>query len=319
MDASKLLVIFFVGQVNLLAKAKHLVVSGTNQTQLGQGNDIDRSFDGVYEVVQNPTELFGAEFNSTVYKRLNDPDDDIHIIVPVGEDKERLSNYSFLPDVAVDVLDKFGLYPRTERTWSMRRGNRTEVLGSKIVWLSNRLTDPGDDFNPNYPPFEGWTLPKRPEIGSVNCEDTDLQLDPFKKIRVSTVKANVSSQTLLDLYESDSDHIRETFMLCTGQKNERLFLSRQGEDPWYCGQPGKPVTIKEENLEYNLEEGHKIVTDEYFCPFFVKTSILLPICCTLVMMAVGFLLYIGYDLLVREKRDQRRRRNLGITPVEKKS
>ena len=116
--------IFFVGQVNLLAKAKHLVVSGTNQTQLGQGNDIDRSFDGVYEVVQNPTELFGAEFNSTVYKRLNDPDDDIHIIVPVGEDKERLSNYSFLPDVAVDVLDKFGLYPRTERTWSMRRGKR---------------------------------------------------------------------------------------------------------------------------------------------------------------------------------------------------
>ena len=330
MDAFKLVVIFFVGQVNSFSKANHLVVSGTNHTHPGKGSDTnfeDRSFDGVYAVVQNQTEFFGAEFNGIVYKRLNDPDDDIHIIAPVGEDRERLSDYRFLPSEAVDLLDKFGLYPRSKRTWVMRRGKKRELLGSKSVWIS-RLTDPEDDFNPNYPPIDGWTLFTRPKIGSMNCtelsrEDTE-QL--HKRIRVSAVRADVSSQTLLDLYESDSDQVRELFMFCTGQNNERLFMSRDAEDgdPWYCGglndcKPGKPATVKEENLEYKLEETHGIGIDEYFCPFFVSTSILIPICCTLVMMSVGFLLYVGYDLLFKERKEKTsRRRNFKMSPVEEK-
>ena len=76
MAAFKLLVIFFFGQVSsLLAKANHLVVSGTNHTQV---NVEERAFDGVYEVVKDPTEFFGAEFKKTVYKKLNDPDNDVH-------------------------------------------------------------------------------------------------------------------------------------------------------------------------------------------------------------------------------------------------
>ena len=83
MIALKLLVVFYFGQVSSLPKANHLVVSGTNHTHLTQVNFEERCFDGVFEVVEDPTEFFGVGFNKTVYKRLNDPDNDIHIIVPV--------------------------------------------------------------------------------------------------------------------------------------------------------------------------------------------------------------------------------------------
>ena len=143
MDAFKLVVIFFVVQMTSLTKANHLVVSGTNHTHPGKGSDTnfeDRSFDGVYAVVQNQTEFFGAEFNGIVYKRLNDPDDDIHIIAPVGEDRERLSDYRFLPSEAVDLLDKFGLYPRSKRTWVMRRGKKENCLGQNLFGSAGSRT-----------------------------------------------------------------------------------------------------------------------------------------------------------------------------------
>ena len=170
MAAFKLLVIFSFGQVSsLLPQATHLVVSGTNHTKV----DVEeRAFDGVFELVKDPTEFFGADFNKTVFKRLNDPDYDMHIIVPVEADEDKLSSYHFLSPVALKVLKRLDLYPGSKRTWVMRRGSKQEVLGSKSVWIS-KLTDPEDKFNPNYPPIEGWTLYVRPENGSVlrNCTD----------------------------------------------------------------------------------------------------------------------------------------------------
>ena len=324
MSALKLLVVFYFGQVSSLPKANHLVVSGTNHTHLTQVNFEERCFDGVFEVVKDPTEFFGAEFNKTVFKRLNDPDYDMHIIVPVEADEDKLSSYHFLSPVALKVLKRLNLYPGSKRTWVMRRGPKKEVLGSKSVWIS-KLTDPEDKFNPNYPPIEGWTLYVRPGNGSFlrNCTDLireDAEL--HKRIRVSAVRANVSPQTLLDLYESESDEVRETFMFCTGQNEERLFLSRQTEDadPWYCGgrndcKPGRPVNIKEPNEEKKLDMNYGISVDEYFCSFFVSNSITATICYTLIIMAVGFLLYVGYNLLTKESR---RRRDIRITPVERK-
>ena len=80
-----------------------------------------------------------------------------------------------------------------------------------------------------------------------NCTDLGREdAELHKRIRVSAVTAEVSSQTLLDLYESERDQVREEFLFCTGQNEERLFLSRKAEDedPWYCGgrddcKPGK--------------------------------------------------------------------------------
>ena len=162
MAAFKLLVIFSFGKVSsLLPQATHLVVSGTNHTQV----DIkERHFDGVFELVKDPTKFFGVGFNKTVYKRLNDPDNDIHIIVPVESDEDKLLSYQFLSALAIKVLKRLDLYPGSKRTWVMRRGPRKEVLGSKIVWIS-RLTDPENKFNPNYPPIGGWTLFVSPFCG----------------------------------------------------------------------------------------------------------------------------------------------------------
>ena len=75
-SALKLLVIFISELVSSLPKENHLVVSGTNHTDLREVNFEERCFDGVYQVVKDPREFFGAEFNKTVFKRLNDPDND---------------------------------------------------------------------------------------------------------------------------------------------------------------------------------------------------------------------------------------------------
>ena len=326
MAAFKLLVIFSFGKVSsLLPQATHLVVSGTNHTKV----DVEeRAFDGVFELVKDPTKFFGVGFNKTVYKRLNDPDNDIHIIVPVESDEDKLLSYQFLSALAIKVLKRLDLYPGSKRTWVMRRGPRKEVLGSKIVWIS-RLTDPENKFNPNYPPIGGWTLFVSPESSSVlwNCTDMSREdAELHKRIRVSAVRADVSSQTLLDLYESESDEVRETFMFCTGQNEERLFLSRQDEDedPWYCGgrndcKPGRPVYIKEPSLEKKFVKNDGVGIDESFCPFYVSKSIILRIYETLIIMAVGFLLYVGYDLLMKERKESRRsKRDIRITPVEEK-
>ena len=323
-----LLVIFHFGQVSsLLPKANHLVVSGTNHTQV---NFEERSFDGVFELVKNSTAFFGAEFNKTVYKRLNDPDDDIHIIVPVQIEEDKLLSYQFLSPVAIKVLERLDLYPGSKRTWVMRRGPKKKVLESKIVWIS-RLTDPEDKFNPNYPPIEGWTLFVKQESSSVlwNCTDMSLEeAELHKRIRVSAVRSKISSQALLDLYKSESDEVRETFMFCTGKNNERLFLSRQAEDedPWYCGgrndcNSGRPVSIKEPNLEQEFVNNDGVGIDESFCVFYVSKSIALRVCETFVVMGVGFLLYIGYDLLIKERKERkesRSRSGIRVTSVEDK-
>ena len=126
-------------------------------------------------------------------------------------------------------------------------GPRTRLNESRIVWIS-RLTDPEEKFDPNHPPIEGWTLFINESSPSLwNCTDLGREdAELHKRIRVSAVTAEVSSQTLLDLYESESDQVREEFLFCTGQNEERLFLSRKAEDedPWYCGgrddcKPGK--------------------------------------------------------------------------------
>ena len=72
---------------------------------------------------------------------------------------------------------------------------------------------------------------------------------------------------------------------------------------------GRPVVIKEQDIEQELDVLNGIGLDEYFCPFYVSTSTVRPIYVTLVIVAVGFLLCIGYDLLTKGRQGPRKRRD----------
>ena len=78
------------------------------------------------------------------------------------------------------------------------------------------------------------------------------------------------------------------------------------------------MVIKEQDIEQELDVLNGIGLDEYFCPFYVSTSTVRPIYVTLVIVALGFLLCIGYDLLTKGRQGPRKRRDIKITAAQEK-
>ena len=321
------LVMVALCQASSSPRPQHLIVSGTNN-QTGQ----DRDFDGVYNIVQKPSEFYGGQENVTVYMRMNDSADDIHIVVPADETEAKSKNSGSLPPVAMVILEKFGFSEKKKRAWVMKKGRRKDLLKASPVWMS-RLSDPEDKFNPNLPPINGWTQFLDPDI--IRTENKNKELcnelalenkELHRRIRVSVVRSQINSTVLVNLYNKvGTDQVTQDFILCTGQKNERLFLSRHDadEDPWYCGgrndcKPGRPV-YNLENSQENMQFGvDGIGIDEFFCQFFVSTSITIPIYSALVMMALGFLLFMGYKFKQEEGKEKSLKVPFVVAPVEEK-
>ena len=335
------LLILALCQASSSSKPQHLIVSGTtNQTR--QDIYYDRGFDGVYQVVQNASEFYGGKDSVTVYMRKHDfetgkgdNNDDVHIIVPTDEKEAQSVKYWFLPEVAMKVLEKFGLAENKKRAWVMKRGKREdlrkrnyeETLKKHTVWMS-RLTDPEDKFDPDSPPINGWTPFLRQGLNETElCKELSQGNEELhKRIRVSVVRSPINQSMLIYLYDKKgTDQVTQDFILCTGQKLERLFLSRHDadEDPWYCGgrndcQTGNPVDNLANSREKMPNITDKVAIDELFCPFYVSTSIAIPICTALAMMALCFLLYAGYEFLQKEANEKTRRGPFVVTPVEEK-
>ena len=281
-----------------------LVVSGTNN-QTDQSNQ--RDFDGVYEAAQNASEFYGGKDNVTVYKRIfPDEDSDIHIIVPIDEGEAKSA---------------------VKRSWVMKKGEAEDLRQGNqehIVWISKR-SHPENQFDPDLPPIDNWTPFLRPGVNRTELCRVQ-KTENHKHIRVSAVRANINSTQLVDLYDKkDTDQVTQDFILCTGLKNERLFLSRRSEDEdlWYCNdrnncKPGRPV-FNHENSEENIPEGTEgAAIDEFFCDLFELPSIPDTIGITLLIMALGFLIYMAYEQILKKMKKKSRKVSFPVTPVEEK-
>ena len=317
-------------QASSSPRPRLLVVSGTNN-QTHQDKVYHRDFDGVYEAVEDARDFYRGQDNVTVYMRRGTSDGgDVHIVIPTDIEEAKSVKYWFLPLAAMAILEKFGFADKKRRAWLMKKGKREELgegNDTHIVWMS-RLSDPEDKFDPDVPPINGWTQFLRPDTDRREiCQEITPQNEELhKRIRVSIVRAQITSTMLSTLYDKKgTDQVTKDFILCTGQKNERLFLSRRAEDedPWFCGgrndcKPGNPVD-NQENEEESMPKGTgETAIDELYCPFFVSTSIVIPICSASVMMALGFLLYMAHKLMQKEAKEMSQKEPSEVTPVEEK-
>ena len=155
------------------------------------------------------------------------------------------------------------LYPVSGARWVLGRKS-----GGKFVADLRSQGKPGEGV-----PLQGWeNVFDNTFEGAVVARRTEVG------VWVSTVPDTVTERDLLE-----QDVIREEGIVCEGVFGERVFISRL-RDPRHC------------DAKVHCKRG----LDEENCSFVVSPSIELPIYTTLVVMSLGFVLFVAQKAFTRK-------------------
>ena len=159
-------------------------------------------------------------------------------------------------------VDRSYIYPVSGDRWVIGRKSRGKLVAD--------LRAEGDGEGV---PLQGWG-----NVFDNSFEGAVEVKRPGSSVWVSTVPDTVSKEDLLS-----QDRIQEEGIICEGDWGERVFISVLG-DPRHC------------DAKTHCKSG----IDEENCSFVVSPSIELPIFTTLIVMSLGFLLFLAQKAFQRK-------------------